>query len=545
MKAAATEVITRLATRYGCNPAVIGWQLSNEPGHPPINFDPASLLTFRAWLKNRYVTLDKLNASWSGAFWSIEYDSWNEIVFPTNSAEGGWNPGIKLDYRRFFSDSFLRWLRFEATLVRAHARNQFVYTNWPEVAWSVDIFASAGIVDAAAWDNYGAMPGTTDFHGVLHTAFNHDLCRASRTDQNFLVAEQPSQPSPDTDARAIRLSTWTDVAYGASGTLFFEWRSPLIGTEMGYVSMLEPDGSFGASASVLRETFKEITELYPKLASARTVADLALIYSYDNSWDQGFRVREGSGVGAGYDNVAARYYTGLKSLKRNVDVIPETRDLQPYRMVAAPGLRIVSDEQAARIKAWVETGGILVLDHKAGTRSADGRLRPLVEPGVFAEIAGVRVPSTEPARGTPHTVSLRPGSKHFVVADSSVVTLNRGEILAEYHGPALEKKPAITLHPIGRGYVIYVSFTCKDDAFFDDLFSLVAQRFDIQPLLKVPRGVDVVSRHTGSTEYIFLINNTTETADVQVPQGARKLLPRGDASQNLRLGALDVALLER
>lgn len=84
------------------------------------------------------------------------------------------------------------------------------------------------------------------------------------------------------------------------------------------------------------------------------MADLALIYSYENSWDQGFRIREGAGVGRGYDNVAARYYTGMKSLKRNVDVIPATRDFAQYRVVVAPGLRIVSDEDADRLSQWVQ-----------------------------------------------------------------------------------------------------------------------------------------------------------------------------------------------
>ncbi|HEY4358570.1 MAG TPA: beta-galactosidase [Acidobacteriaceae bacterium] len=545
MQQAATAIITRLAARYGNRSSVIGWQLSNEPGHPPINFDPASLLAFRAWLKNRYGTLEKLNASWSGGFWSLDYDAWDEIVFPTNPTEGGWNPGIKLDYRRFFSDSFLRWLRFEAKLLRTHIRNQFIYTNWPEVAWSVDIFKSASIVDATAWDNYGATPGTTDFHNVLHTAFNHDLCRASRADQQFFISEQPSQPSADTDTRAIRLATWTDVAYGASGTLFFEWRPPLNGTEMAYVSVLESDGSFGASAPVLRETFQEISALYPRLASTKTVADLALIYSYENSWDQGFRVREGSGVGAGYDNVADRYYTGLKSLKRNVDVVPESRDLQPYRMVVAPGLRIVSDEQAAAISAWVNAGGILVLDHKAGTRSPDGRLRPLMEPGVFAKIAGLHVPAMEQARSGGITVSFDGSTKLFEIADSSTIQMQDGEVLATYHGRALDNKPAITLHAFGRGFVVYVSFTCKDDLFFDELFTHLGQRFHIQPLLDVPKGVDVVSRTNSSSEYLFLLNNTTQSLEVPLPAGMRSLLPVGGNARKIRLDALDVAILER
>jgi len=545
MKAAATEIISRLTTRYGSNPAVVGWQLSNEPGYPTQNFDHNALLGFRTWLKARYATLEKLNAAWSGAFWSNTYDAWDEIVFPTNSAEGGWNPGIKLDYARFFSDSFLRWLRFEAALVRQHARNQFVYTNWPEVAWSVDIFKSAEFLDAAAWDNYGVMPGTADCHEVLHTAFNHDLCRASQKTQRFFVAEQPTQPSADTDARSIRLTTWADVAYGSSGTVFFEWRAPLEGSEMGYVSMLEPDGSFGISAPLLQKTMEEIGRLYPRLREARTVADHALIYSYENSWDQGYRLRSGPNVGMGYDNTATRYYTGLKSLKRNVDVIPETRDLAPYKLVVAPGLRIVSDEHASRIAQWVQSGGILVIDHKAGTREADGRLRPLLEPGVFAEVAGLHVAGTERTHGSPHTVSVGDSPQKFSVTQSEVLAAGGTDAVAWYHGENLEGKPAVTVHPAGRGFVVYLSFACADDAFFDALFAALGRRFDIAPLIAAPAAVDVVSRVRGAIEYVFLINNTRQPIGMPLSGSPRELLSGTTPAGHLTLGALQVAILER
>lgn len=544
MQEAAREVITRLASRYGADPAVVGWQLSNEPGYPTVNYDHASLLAFRLWLREHYGTLEKLNEAWSGPFWSNEYDAWDEITFPTNSAEGGWNPGIHLDYGRFFSDSFLRWLRFEAKIVREHAHNQFVYTNWPEVAWSVDIFKASTFLDATAWDNYGAMPGTANSYAVLNTAFNHDLCRAARADQRFFVSEQPSEPTANTDARSIRLTTWSDVAYGSQGTIYFEFRSPLAGSEMGYVSMLEPDGSFGVSAPALRQTFAEIKRLCPKLAATQTEADIALIYSYENSWDQGFRIREGAAVGAGYDNVANRYYTGAKSLKRNVDIIPETRDLARYKMIVAPGLRIVSDETTDRLSQWVQAGGILVLDHKAGTRSQDGRLRPLVEPGVFTALAGIRIPSTERERGATHKASFLGSNESFTVTDSEIVQTDGAEVLARYEGDGLDGKPAITIHSTGRGFVVFVSFSCRQDAFFDALFVAIAHRFAISSLLAAPKDVDVVSRTDGRSEFLFLLNNSREPALIALPQPCIELLTGAAVEGQLRLAPLQVGILE-
>lgn len=545
MRDAAAAIISQLSARYGSNAAVAGWQLSNEPGYPMVNYDPNALLAFRRWLQEHYGTLDELNAAWSGPFWSNQYDAWDEIFFPTNSAEGGWNPGIHLDYRRFFSESFQRWLRFEASLIRPHARNQFVYTNWPEVAWSMNIFEASTFLDATAWDNYGAMPGAASSEAVLRTTFNHDLCRASRADQRFFVAEQATEPSTDTDARAIRLMTWTDVAYGSLGTIFFEFRPPLAGSEMGYVSMLEPDGSYGVSTPVLRQTFAEIARLDAKIASARTVADIALIYSYVNSWDQGFRIHDGSGAGEAYDDIAARYYTGIKMLKRNVDIVPETHELSTYRMVVAPGLRILSDETAAHLSRWVQDGGILVLDHKAGTRTQEGRMRPLMEPGVFAALSDITVPAMKSGHGSSQAVAFSGDPTEYAVADTELVLLEGAEPLATYqHGP-LQGKPAITLHAAGRGIVVFVSFTAPQPALLAVLFKTIANRFKFEPLCDVPKDVDVVSRTDGHSEFLFLMNNSWDKREIVVPSACTELLSGTRVDKHFALEALGVAILDR
>jgi beta-galactosidase len=543
MRSAAGIIISRLAERYGKHPNVIAWQLGNEPGHPPHNFNPTSLRAFRKWLQQRYGTLDKLNAAWSGTFWSNTYDSWDEIVFPTNSAEGGWNPGVHLDYNLFFSDSFIRWLRFENDLVRKHAPGKLVFVNWPEVAWSVDLFKTAEFLDASAWDNYGDMAGDADPHAVLSVSMNHDLCRCTKADQRFLIAEQPTQPKADTDARAIRLTTWTDVAHGAFGTLYFEWSPPLLGSEMAYTSMLEPDDSLGGSAPLVKQTLAEIQRLWPQLAEARTIADLALIYSYDNSYDQGFRQHSGPLAGRAYDNVASRYYTGMKSLRRNVDVIPVDRDLSPYKLIAAPGLRLVSEEQASNLAQWVQSGGILLVDIKAGTRTPVGNLRPLLTPGLFATIAGITIQSTEGMRQK-STLMVALDRKDYAVSDAEHVILHGAQPLTAYQGTGLQGLPAITINPSGKGFVVYVSFTSEETGFFDALFTALAKRFAIKPLLDAPIGVDVVSRTHNGTEYLFAINNTRDTVHIPLPSPAKELLSSTTVSGKLEIKPLDLAIVQ-
>ncbi len=49
--AASARVTNALAEHYGHHPAVIGWQLDNEPGHPPQAYDPVSEQAFQVWLR--------------------------------------------------------------------------------------------------------------------------------------------------------------------------------------------------------------------------------------------------------------------------------------------------------------------------------------------------------------------------------------------------------------------------------------------------------------------------------------------------------------
>jgi len=59
----AARIITELARRYGQNPHIIAWQLDNEPEANHCNC-PACTAKFRAYLREKYKTLDAMNAAW-------------------------------------------------------------------------------------------------------------------------------------------------------------------------------------------------------------------------------------------------------------------------------------------------------------------------------------------------------------------------------------------------------------------------------------------------------------------------------------------------
>jgi len=516
MRDAASRIVRALAQHYGNNPAVAGWQISNELAFPFTNYDAFTLHAYREWLKTRYSTIDALNNAWGGNFWSNKYDSWDEIGFPNNSAEVGWNGEMRLDYRRFFSDSFIEWLGFESEIVRRYARNQFVFTNWPDVTYSVDIFKASQLVDYTAWDNYSPMPGDFNYEAQYQAGLNHDLSRGANPGGRFLVAEQAPVTPVDSPKGAIRLQSFLDMAHGSSGTIYFEWRPPLAGNEQGTPSVLEVDGRPGAAYEELRVFATDVVRLWPALRASTTESDLAMIYSYDNEFYQGFW--QGPKT---YESRVYRFYVGLKSLQRNVDLVSPDVNLSRYRMVVAPGLEMVTDAQAQRMVEYVKRGGTLVLDAKAGTQDESGRIRPLAGPGVFAEIAGVHIESRPEPQRHGFKIDFGKEREQYEVAYALESIVPKGaETLATLRGSGVDGRPAITSHAFGGGTVFYVGVDSEELSFHRSLFQMLARRLDIGPILQAPEGVEVVSRVTGSREYVFLLNLTADEKRIAIAEPA-------------------------
>ena len=111
----AARLAGELAKRYGSNPHVVCWHINNEynTGCYCENCEKA----FRIWLREKYGTLEAVNAAWNTEFWGHTFYDWDEIVAPNNLSDGmgfGFTrktafAGISIDYERFLSYSLLEY----------------------------------------------------------------------------------------------------------------------------------------------------------------------------------------------------------------------------------------------------------------------------------------------------------------------------------------------------------------------------------------------------------------------------------------------------
>ena len=555
---ACARIVTALAEHYGKNPTVIGWQLDNEPANPQQTFDPVSERAFQQWLKKRYGTLEELNRVYNGAFWSNEFSDWSQIRFPYNSAEGGWQPAISLDYRRFFSESFLHHLHAQADILHAKTRNQFVLTNWSSPTGAADAYSAAEFLDASAWDNYVSAPGLSRFQRQYTCGFLSDITRCAGPHQRFICAEQNAYVPPDASTEGLRLQAYDDFAHGARGQLYFEWRRPVAGGEEHRPSFIKGfDGNINPAKPMLAQICKELSRLGARLANATTHSDIALIYDYVNSWAEGLG-EIGGERGPRYGEVQS-YSTGFRSLQRNIDVIPLDRELSAYKVVIAPNLRLVDDATVARLKAYVASGGTLILNFRAATQNTDNSMRLTLSPGPFAEIAGVKTVaildlveynSQAGNLDTQHQSELGiqfAGNQSIFKPRVAIesLALHGAETIATVRGGGpMEGRPAITRNRHEQGWVYYVGCDSTDDEFYETLARTVAATCNLTPLIAAPYGVEVTSRQDATTTYYFLLN-LTETAhdNIALPHPMDDLIHEQRGITQISLGPLDVAVL--
>lgn len=521
---ACARIVTALAEHYGRNSGVIGWQIDNEPGYPFQAFDPDSESAFRLWLQKRYGTLKELNRVWNGAFWSNQYSDWSQIHFPTNSAEGGWQPAISLAYREFFSDSFLDHLRRQAQILQQRIENQFVFTNWPVPTWSVNVYtAAAEFLDATAWDNYVSAPDLSNFHRQYTSAYLSDFCRCAGPHQRFLCAEQSAYVPPNADPEGLRLQAYMDLAHGAHGHFYFEWRRPLAGYEQFRPSFIKGFGGVINTKQKLEQVCRELARIGPQLANAATRADIALVFDFTNHWAQGF-----GSIGPAetrYDAEVPRYYQGFKLLGRNIDVVPLSADFSQYKLILAPNLHLVDNVIVNRLLAFVAAGGTLVLNNRAGTQHPDNSMRRALAPGPFADAAGVRSVATLDLveyKSQHGNFEKTPVLELGIVFAGSVtafkprtlvesLVLNGGETMATIRGGGkLSDHPVVTRNRHGIGWIIYAGTDSADVGFYETLARHVGLTARLKPLIEVPYGVEVTSRQDADTIYYFLLNMTTD-----------------------------------
>jgi beta-galactosidase len=226
-------------------------------------------------------------------------------------------------------------------------------------------------------------------------AFHHDLYRGCQKDGRWWVMEQ--QPGPVNWARfnpaplpgMVRLWTLEAMAHGAELVSYFRWRQAPFAQEQMHAGLLRPDRVDDQGAHEARAAARDIATIGVAGAAPRSVA---LIFDYPNDW-----VTEIQPQGHGFSALRAafEYYSALRKLGLDVDILSSEASLEGYAIVVVPCLPILTDGLVDRLGGFA---GPVLIGPRSGSKTHDFAIPPDLPPGGLQGLLPLKVVRVESLR---------------------------------------------------------------------------------------------------------------------------------------------------
>lgn len=538
-RAHALQLVEAMATRYGEHPALAAWHISNELGcHNIYDYSGDAAAAFRAWLRERYETLDRLNHAWGTAFWSQRYSDWDEII-PPRQAAAFLNPTHQLDFKRFSSDALKDYLRAERDLLRAITPDIPVTTNFMVVGETngMDYADWASEVDFVANDHYvtQGLPEllfSANLTGNLAGGRPWFLMEHSTSAVNWQhinVAKRGGELARDSLAH---------VAHGADAVCFFQWRASAAGAEKYHSAMLPHAGTDSALFRSVVELGRTLGALTPVAGTHRMPAKVAIVFDWLSWWASEQEAHPTQQLR--YRREALDWYMALQQLGIRADVVPVSAPLDGYATVVAPILHVIPAALATRLTGYVNGGGHLITTYFSGIVDEFDHIILGGYPGALRDLLGIRIEEFNPLREG-ETVDLDNGTTGTLWTDRIDITDSEVEVLARYASGELAGRAAVTRRRVAAGSATYVSTRLGPNGLRPVLEHCLAAAGVGSELPEPLRGqVELAIRHDGGNEFWFLINLTGDAVKIDALAGA--VLPPADTKL---LGPRGVAVLRR
>lgn len=519
----AARVAERLATEFRRHPNVTAWQIDNELGPEAGEcWCESCSAAFRAWLRRRYGTLERLNAAWQTRFWSVVYTDWDQVEI--RHAEAGY-PSIDLDARRFRSDAWVDFASHQAAILRRLHPGSTITTNMmgPVFRW-IDYHQLAKVVDVACDDLY------FDIATMSGDALAADVFRSLKPGRRFWVTETGSAAlSTGKPPHADQLRAWaySAAARGSDAHVIFRWRTCLAGQEQDLQGIIETSGRPRRRYEAVRRLFSEMESLGPVLGSLPLPrAEVAMVHSYDVHW-----AYQSTRIGSQVKELEHFYAVHELLFDRNVlvDPVPPDRDLDAYKLVILPSLCIVQPETAAALQAFVRCGGVALATPQLASRDLNNNYVPRCAPDGLADLFGLRVEShayLDNACEPDQAIWFPTGAMALEIAharfdDGRVcearayledLELEGAKPLAVFSDNLFAGCPAATVHEVGKGAAFYAA-AYLDPEGLGRLLDAALDRAGIAPGPRTPKWVEVVRRGDAA----FAINHSREPCTVDLP----------------------------
>jgi beta-galactosidase len=539
------KIVRVLAEHFSQHPSIIGWQIDNELGnhHTGLCYCNSCIQKFQDWLKQKYKDLNSLNMAWGTAFWSQDYSEWSQIQ-PPNGMVTEANPSQRLDYARFSTEAYRKFIELQAETICSNSKNQFVTTNFSlvdtelnfaELAKDLDFVSCnsypTGYQEMVAPELYGVDQERPKFAYDVGdpyvTDYYHTKARGLSPRPFWVMEQQVGQINWSLSNSSVRggtprLWTWHAAASGAEAILYFRWRAALMGQEQMHSGLLNHDGSTSIAFDDLSELKEEIPVMQQFLLSPLK-SNVAILVDQEDAWAIDFQAHRKD---FSCQRLEFLYFITLKKLGMNVDIVSYNADLSDYRLILAPTIHVVSDEKIKKLESYVARGGTLLAGIRSGFKNDFNQVVDLSLPGLLRPLVGGKIVQWQ---SLPDEIAFQiksnlPGvggkAARWIeaIVPDGVETV---QVLATYSDGPLSEKSCFIRHSYGAGDVYYLAWY-PDEIQMMGILKYLIDQVEIGPVVDIPAGVIYIKR--GKNQILLNFNEKEKTIlfdEQKIPVPAR------------------------
>jgi beta-galactosidase GanA len=465
--------IARVVKRFSSRDNVIAFDVWNEPHVEPIwdfpealfCYCPYSKARFVEWLKAKYASIDHLNSAWSRA-----YVEWADVLPPVRF---GTYPDM-IDWRLFWIENLGNWLEKRVAAAKEVADGKTIVTHVPFSGYIGgtgngglgqhlgDEFVLAKQVDKFGVTSFPKWLMQNDFvqHLVnLELVASASAFRGKEFWQSELQAgagkweaQGRAVPSPD----EIRLWSWSAMASGAKGLLFWQWKPEPSGCEAPGFGITSINGELTGRTIAASECATLFNSLpgFDRAVRIPTVNGIYISRSADlvlHAANQGEHLYAKGLYGA----YKACFDSGVPVQMVHADEL-HSGSPPKQKILYAPVPVALSDLEQAGLIKFVEAGGTLVMEACPGMFNEKGVLRR--EQDFLQELFELSGIDLDYADTIPLTIGKRLSDGPFTEIEGKYYRqdfsgIGPGVII---HGCFEDGRPAVFEHRFGMGRAVLI-----------------------------------------------------------------------------------------
>lgn len=345
-------------------------------------------------------------------------------------------------------------------------------------------------------------------------------------------------------SNSIRKSAYATLMYGNQMVCGWTWQSMHSGEEQYLEGMLDWDGipnrKYDEYKKIATE-FKKIEKYFPY----KPQAEVGLAFSFLSQIASAYFPEK-------HDEQLQACFNLFYSRNMDARVIEISKSSLNYKLLFVPGVAVMDEATANKIRDFVKNGGTVVMTSNSAIVDETGKVFAETHPGRLSDVFGIRVGSYEETESLNEisrksfrdkkievTYNYKGQAINSESARFDVVESKGADVLASI--TSLDKDyPVITSNKYGKGIAIYVGLPAKEEI-LNPLLDELINELSIKKGPDVPAGV--MARKIDSMHILYL-NVTGETKEIKMKENSRSILWNKDHTGNFTIAPYEPEFIE-